>query len=166
MPSGPERGRARHTATSPVTVRFATASDASAWLALRHALWPEGSAAEHRSEIDGFFRGELAEPLAVVLAVDATDQALGLAELSIRRDPAGCRADRVAYLEGWFVVPEARRQGIGRALIAAAEDWARSQGCRAFASDTRADNGGAAAAHRALGFKDVTGQPACFRKDL
>jgi len=39
-----------------ITVRPAKPSDAAAWLRLRHALWPEGSEAEHREEIDRFFR--------------------------------------------------------------------------------------------------------------
>ncbi len=73
--------------------------------------------------------------------------------------------DRVGYLEGWFVVPEARRRGTGRALVRAAEHWARSQNCSEFASDAQPDNEQSALAHLALGFADV-GMVRCFRKDL
>jgi aminoglycoside 6'-N-acetyltransferase I len=146
-------------------VRSATARDASAWLGLRRALWPEGSGAEHREEIDRFFRGQAADPLAVLLAADATGQAVGLAELSIRPYAEGCHTDRVAYLEGWFVVPGARGRGVGRALVVAAEEWGRSQGCREFASDAGPENAVSAAAHKALGFREV-GLRRCFRKDL
>lgn len=152
-------------ARPPVTVRSATARDANAWLGLRHALWPEGSEAEHREEIERFFRGQASDPLAVLLAEDATEQVVGLAELSIHPYAEGCHSDRVAYLEGWFVVPEARRRGVGRALVAAAEEWGRSQGCREFASDAESANVVSAAAHRALGFKAV-GLVHCFRKHL
>ena len=148
-----------------ITVRGITATDAAAWLELRRALWPEGSVAEHREEIAQFFAGEAPDPLAVLFALDSTGRAVGFAELSIRRNAEGCRSDRVAYLEGWFVVPEARRQGVGRALIAAAEAWGRSQGCREFASDAQADNEISAAAHGALGFTEA-GLVRCFRKDL
>ena len=89
----------------------------------------------------------------------------GLAELSIRAYAEGCSSDRVAYVEGWFVVPQARGHGVGRALIAAAEEWGRSQGCRELASDAEPDNAVSAAAHRALGFSEV-GLVRCFRKDL
>lgn len=164
-PRRPGQGGAPGGARLPVTVRSATAGDASAWLGLRRALWPEGSAAEHRAEIDRFFRGQTSDPLAVLLAEDATGQAVGLAELSIRPSAAGCHTDRVAYLEGWFVVPDARGCGVGRALVVAAEEWGRSQGCSEFGSDTQSENADSAAAHRALGFREV-GLLRCFRKDL
>ena len=103
--------------------------------------------------------------MAVLLAEDAEGLALGLAELSIRPCAEGCESRRVAYLEGWFVLPEARRQGVGRALVKAAENWGRLQGCFEFASDTQPDNETSVAAHRAIGFGDV-GLVRCFRKDL
>src|SRR5206468_5494106 len=62
------------------------------------------------------------------------------AELSIRNYAEDCVTDRVAYLEGWYVVPEWRRRGVGGALVAAAESWAQGQGCTEFASDTPIDN--------------------------
>ena len=71
----------------------------------------------------------------------------------------------LSYVEGWFVVPDARRRGVGRALLAAAERWARAQGSRELASDTEADNEVSAAAHEALGFEEV-GLVRCFRKKL
>jgi aminoglycoside 6'-N-acetyltransferase I len=71
----------------------------------------------------------------------------------------------VAYLEGWFVLPEIRKRGVGRALVVAAEEWGRSQGCREFASDADPKNDVSKAAHAALGFVDV-GLVRCFRKDL
>jgi aminoglycoside 6'-N-acetyltransferase I len=72
---------------------------------------------------------------------------------------------RVAYLEGWYVLPESRRNGVGRALVEAAEDWARDQGCSEFASDTDVANAQSTSAHVAVGFEDV-GLVRCFRKAL
>ncbi len=88
---------------------------------------------------------------------------MGFAELSIRHGAEGCDTDRVAYLEGLYVAPHARRRGIARALIEAAERWARKQGCTEFASDTQPDNRISILAHRALGFQDA-GMVLCFRK--
>lgn len=147
------------------TVRLAKRNDAAAWLQLRRALWPGGSEREHRQEIDRFFAGPAREPLAVLLAEDGAGAPLGFVELSIRAHAEGCRTDRVAYLEGWFVVPTARRHGVGRALIAAAEEWGRSQGCSEFASDAQPDNDVSTIAHSSVGFTEV-GLLRCFRKDL
>lgn len=147
------------------TVRPIEASDAAAWLRMRVALWPDDTEAEHAAEIEKFFRGEMVGASAVLIARDASNAAVGFAELSIRPCAEGCRSNRVAYLEGWYVAPEARRRGIGRALVAASEAWGRSQGCTEFASDTQPTNRASAAAHRALGFGDA-GIVHCFRKDL
>jgi aminoglycoside 6'-N-acetyltransferase I len=146
-------------------IRAVRASDADVWVRLRCALWPEGTEREHAAEIAEFFAGKAVEPLAVLLAEDREGNVIGLAELSIRPCAEGCSTDRVAFLEGWFVLPEARGRGVGRALVAAAEEWGRAQGCTEFASDAEADNHASAAAHRALGFAEV-GLIRCFRKDL
>lgn len=148
---------------SPIQVRPATSADAGAWLRMRCALWPEGSESEHRVEIDQFFAGQLREPLATLVALNSSGDAVGFAELSIRSYAEHCVTDHVAYLEGWYVVPEVRRQGVGTALVRAAEEWARSQGCTEFASDALIDNHVSAAAHRALGFQETV-QIRCFRK--
>ncbi len=132
---------------------------------MRVALWPDGSEAEHRADVERFLAGEAAEPQTVLLAEDRDQRVVGFAELSIRAYAEGCRSPRVAYLEGWFVIPEARRQGFGRALVAAAEEWGRSQGCTEFASDAHPDNDVSHAAHLTAGFTEV-GMVRCFRKDL
>ena len=146
-------------------VRGVTPRDAPVWLRLRCALWPDQAESEHAAEITAFLEGRAREPLVILIAADGADELLGFAELSIRAYAEGCHSDRVAYLEGWYVVPEARNRGIGRALIAAGEAWARSQGCVEFASDADLTNDASAAAHRALGFREV-GRVRCFRKDL
>lgn len=172
-----------------ITVRPVTPADRDDWLRMRVDLWPDGSKAEHAGEIAAFFDGLTREPTAVLIAegdagstIDHREkpegvedepagagsdagQVLGFVELSIRPCAEGCRTNRVAYLEGWYVVPEARRRGVGRALVEAAEAWGRAHGCTEFASDTQPDNTTSLAAHRALGFTDA-GTVICFRKDL
>jgi len=71
----------------------------------------------------------------------------------------------VAYLEGWYVVPGARRRGVGRLLVRAAVAWARGHRCAELASDTEIGNRVSAAAHRAIGFEDA-GTIRCFRKEV
>ena len=77
----------------------------------------------------------------------------------------GCSSPRVAYVEGWWVDADLRRTGVGRALIAAAEDWGRSLGLTELASDSELDNVDGQAAHRRVGFDEVE-RIVCFRKDL
>jgi aminoglycoside 6'-N-acetyltransferase I len=101
----------------------------------------------------------------VLLAVDDEGRAIGMAELSIRNIVDSCTTDRVAYLEGWYVEPLVRRQGVGAALMAGAERWAVEQGCKEFGSDSLIDNEASQLAHRALGFEE-TGRVVNFRKDL
>jgi aminoglycoside 6'-N-acetyltransferase I len=140
-------------------------SDVPRWVELRRALWPGEDPAELAADADRFVRG--ADPLleAVLVAETPAHGLVGFAELSRRAYAEGCATSPVGFLEGWYVVPTHRRQGVGRALVAAAEAWARAQGCREFASDALVENTMSAAAHRALGFEEVE-VIRCFRKDL
>ena len=131
---------------------------------MRVALWTDEDADELAAEAAGFLRGELEEPQAVLVAQD-DERIVGMVELSIRRYAEGCRSDRVAYVEAWYVEEEARREGVGRALIRAAEDWGRAQGCVEMGSDGAIWNEGSIAAHMALGFEEVE-RIVCFRKEL
>lgn len=148
-----------------ITIRPARRDDGAVWRGWRHTLWPEGSLSEHQGEIDRYFAGTFPREPWMTLLAESVEGVLGFAEVSIRPYAEGCRTSRVGYLEGWFVVPEARKGGVGRALVAGAEEWARSQGCTEFASDADPANEDSVAAHRALGFVDV-GLVRCFRKDL
>ena len=100
-----------------------------------------------------------------MLIAEHEGHVVGFAELSLRAYAEGCDSSPVAYLEGWFVSPESRRSGVGRALLAAAEAWGRGHGCREFASDTEIDNDLSADVHRACGFEDAA-VIRCFRKSL
>ena len=79
----------------------------------------------------------------------------GFAEVGARSVADGCETSPVAYLEGWFVDADMRRQGVGAALIHAAEAWAREKGFREFASDAELENIQSQQAHVALGFREV-----------
>jgi aminoglycoside 6'-N-acetyltransferase I len=121
-----------------VKIREATREDAARWLELRCALWP-GSDAEHAVEIARYFEGKLAEPEQVLVAesaVEATAMVIvGIAELSIRAEVEGAERGPVGYVEGLYVIPTARHQGVARRLMVASREWAKRRGCAAFASD-------------------------------
>jgi aminoglycoside 6'-N-acetyltransferase I len=137
-----------------VRVRPIEPGDLAAWCRLRIALWPDEPQRDLMREAEAHFQGEglLA---AVLLCEDASGNALGMIELSLRSFADGCRSMPVPYVEGWYVVPEARRRGIGRALVAAAERWARDLGHTEMASDALLGNLESERAHLALGFEEV-----------
>ena len=149
-----------------VRIRPVEAGDRGEWLRMRVALWPEGSEGEHAAEIDAFLAHPGAAPPAAVLVCEGSSGRLrGFVELSIRSYAEGCRGDRVAYLEGWYVDPGQRREGVGRALVAGSEAWARALGCHELASDTDLANELGYRAHLGLGFEE-TARIICFRKSL
>ena len=83
----------------------------------------------------------------------------------LREYAEGCNSSPVGFVEGWYVDPEARRSGVGRRLVEAAEDWAREAGCTEMASDSLIDNDEGHRAHEAIGFTEVE-RLVCFRKSL
>jgi aminoglycoside 6'-N-acetyltransferase I len=61
----------------------------------------------------------------------------------------------VPHIEGWYIEPVARGQGLGRALIRSVEQWARTRGFFEIASDTQIENESSARAHEKCGFDEV-----------
>lgn len=143
-------------------VEAATTSHREAWSRLRHALWPSASASEHGRDIDKTFFSGARSPIAFMAIADG--ELVGFAEASLRQDYVnGCKTSPVAFLEGIYVAPAVRRQGVAKALCAAVEAWGRQQGCSEFASDTALDNETSQRLHAALGFAE-TQRVVFFRK--
>jgi len=118
-----------------IVIRVATPADATAWESMRRELWPDG-AQDHEPEIAAFFGGHVFQDLcALLMAESQSGDILGFAELSVRNDLPELEGKRTGYVEGLFVSPEHRHNGIARKLLRASRDWARQQGCIAFASD-------------------------------
>jgi aminoglycoside 6'-N-acetyltransferase I len=150
-------------ARGEMKVRQVTARDKSEWLRMHFALWPHGSLEEHEAEIEGMFVNNAKD--AVLVCEREGGGLQGFIEVSIRSYAEGCSTDRVGYLEGWYVDEDARLQGVGRALVEAAERWAISQGCLEMASDTEIENLISQKAHAQLGYEEVE-RIVCFRKPL
>jgi aminoglycoside 6'-N-acetyltransferase I len=146
-----------------VLVRPIRPADADAWRLMREALWPDDRGG-HADEIRRFFADSSSSRDSVLVA-ESSGALVGFVELSLRAYAEGCETSPVAYLEGWFVSDQARSAGVGRALLRAAEEWGRANGCTEFASDAEAENAASADAHRACGFEDA-GLIRCFRKRL
>jgi aminoglycoside 6'-N-acetyltransferase I len=150
------------------TVRQAQVSDQHELAKMRKLLWPESSVEEHREELEAVLQsgkyGTL--PMTILVSHDEERTLTGFIEVGLRSHADGCDITQpVGFVEGWFVHEAYRKQGIGRALMRSAEDWARSQGCREIASDTWIDDERSQRAHQALGF-EVVDRCVHFRKTL
>ena len=86
-----------------------------------------------------------------LFAADNGSQLLGFTQLY----PALCSVDLVDYfvLYDLYVVEAARRQGIARALMNAASEWAKSQGAARLDLETARDNAPGQALYRDLGYE-------------
>ncbi len=134
------------------TVSRAGPKDRADWCLLRDALWPL-AAGTNAADI----AAQLDKPdLAAFIARDPAGRPQGFAEAAIRHDYVnGCKTSPVGFLEGIYVVPEARRQGVASQLIAAVEAWVRERGCTELASDASIDNTASHSLHEALGFAET-----------
>jgi aminoglycoside 6'-N-acetyltransferase I len=148
--------------TGIASIRVLNGTDKNEWVRLRHQLWPEHSLDELADDAATFLRSwdgqayrRSTMPATVLLAELRAGGVIGFAEVDLRPYADGCRSSPVGYLEGWYVAPEHRKRGVGRALMEASEDWARHRGCTEMASDTPLDNSVSQSAHRALGYEEV-----------
>jgi aminoglycoside 6'-N-acetyltransferase I len=144
-------------------VRQAQREDWSEWLRMRSTLWPHCSRERHESEISAIL-GERGQATAFV-SPRSQGGLCGFIEVAIRPFVEGCQTRPVGYIEGWYVDPDSRWRGIGRSLVTAAEQWARSKGCKEMASDTEVSNLDGEEAHRRLGYTEVS-RLVHFKKDL
>lgn len=145
-----------------MSIRPVTIDDLEEWLCLRHLLWPECSAEDHRSEIEDYFNH--ADKLQTFVA-EESGRIVGFLEASIRPFVEDCQSAQVGYIEGWYVDADHRLKGVGRMLVCEAEKWARSKGCREMASDCEIANEVSLAAHTRLGYEE-TSRLIHFRKTL
>lgn len=89
----------------------------------------------------------------------------GRSALVVRRVTPDCTASPVGFVEGIYVSPDDRLGGVGRALVAAGEAWARERGCTEMASDRVLSNEASGAFHESLGYVETV-RMACYRKEL
>ncbi|UCB53523.1 MAG: GNAT family N-acetyltransferase [Candidatus Zixiibacteriota bacterium] len=132
-------------------IRKVTAEDKPAWVDLRTQLWPGADPERLKEDAEKL----LNDANWAVFVAEHEGKTIGFIECSIRDKAPACETDRIGYIEGWFVAPEFRNQGVGRRLVQAGEQWARDKGCIEMASDTTTNFPSSPAAHKALGYQEV-----------
>lgn len=123
---------------------------------------------EHSRELEAILSGNPPGTLPLVVFVaEANDQSLlGFLEVGLRSHADHCNpAHPVGYVEGWYVTDAHRKLGIGKQLLAAAEDWARRQNCTEMASDTQVGNDLSERVHQRVGY-EIVERAILFRKVL
>ena len=143
-------------------VRPLEPSDWTEWRRMRVALWPDEPSAASDAEMKEWHERPDAR---VFVALRADGSVCGFVEAGTRAYAEGCETSPVGYIEGWYVDADVREQGYGRALLAAAEQWARSAGYSEMASDALLDNTVSHRAHQRSGYEEVE-RLVAFRKSL
>lgn len=152
--ASPQTVVVRSSSRWPAMASACDSVDHPGWLTLRQQLWPHCSREEHLAEMSTFL--EFPERFGQFVQCDGSGKPLGFVEVAVRTDYVnGTDSSPVAFLEGIFVVPKARRKGAARALVAAASSWARARGCLELASDADLGNTESHAMHAALGFEET-----------
>jgi len=138
---------------APSMIKPCTLLDHAGWLPLRAALWPD-SAPDNEHDKQTLLNAP--ERYRVLVFVAEGGDASGFAEASIRTDYVnGTQSSPVAFLEGLYVRPTHRGQGIARQLVAGVQQWAEAMGCTELASDALLDNQASHAMHKALSFAET-----------
>ena len=142
-------------------IRKALPADAKALSMLAAQMWRHAP-----EELEGEFLSLTQDAEAACFLAEADGQPCGFAQCQLRHDYVeGCESSPVGFLEGVFVTEDHRRTGLGRKLLAACEDWARTMGCTEFASDCELDNHDSIAWHLSAGFAEM-GRTIWFAKKL
>ena len=144
--------------TSGIVFRCARAGDAEALAPLVAELGYPTAPAALRARLERL----LAAADQTVLVAAGGRELLGWVHvqefLSLASAPAG-------LITGLVVAPAARRSGVGRQLVIAAEGWARARGLASMRLRARVARSSAHSFYRALGYEAVKRQVQ-FRKEL
>ncbi len=142
-------------------IRRALPADLPAIVAVEQAC-PEAPHWSHESWLAALAQVEGAHPArAVWVAAGEIGGGLGIVGVAV----ASC-AGELSELESIAVSPLARRQGIGKALMRVAMDWAWGRGARSMELEVRASSDGPLALYRSLGFAEQGRRRAYYRNPV
>jgi len=154
--------------TDELTIRPARDGDrefvadfASILLEFGSPAWPEAKLLEPGfREVLARAVDDAGERTAVLIAESTGGRRLGFISLKVRPDVTGTDRAHVADLA---VAADARRLGVGSALMEAAEEWARGQGLATISLEAWSTNERALAFYRELGFRP---ESLCLYKEV
>ena len=130
-------------------IRAAEIKDADIIASLAVLMWGNHSL----KDLSGDFSKILSHKTARIFLKYEQDIPVGFAQCQLRYDYVeGTESAPVGYLEGLFVLKTYRNKGYAKELLAECEKWAKSNGCREFASDCEIGNNNSYLFHKAVNF--------------
>lgn len=145
-----------------IIVRKMRQTDTAVWATMRVKLWDRLSLEEHTGDIERMLGSNKRFGYVALLG---DQQPVGFAEICIREYANGCTDQPVPFLEGVWVDPKHRRQGVGSALIARIGEDLVADGFHEICSDAEIRNRRSHQAHSNWGFHE-TARVVYFRKRL
>ena len=119
---------------------------------MRHRLWKDDLDECTRAFAD-YQKNQAQQTALTLLAFDDSEAALGFIEGELRSDYVeGADIRPIGYVEGVYIDPHARRQGVGDRLI---REFAKRVNATTLASDTEVKNERSQEFHKAIGFREV-----------
>lgn len=144
------------------TIRRAVSADSGVLAELANKMWINDPIDELEAEFAELTR----DGDAACFLKYADGRPVAFAQCGLRHDYVeGTDSSPVGYLEGIFVLPQYRGQGIASELLFCCEAWAKQKGCTEFASDCELTNAESLRFHEALGFTEVN-RLICFKKSI
>lgn len=110
------------------------------------SAWINSALAEAEEDGQAVFVASL-----TAAAGESNEELVGFVHVAERTHFAG---DREAYVGELVVAPARRRHGVGRSLMAAAEDWARRRGLSIISLETGSNNTVGRALYADLGYEE------------
>lgn len=134
-------------------IRRPRKAEAKQVAALMLALWPDEGAAAFPHDLIKLRNHVCDGPKGALFVAEGEGALQGFVAVGIREWSDSGDSSPIPHVEGWYVTKRYRRLGVGRALLKAAEDWAREKGFTEIGSDTWESNTTSIRAHHAAGFR-------------
>lgn len=144
-----------------VQIRQAKKDDLEVWLEMRCQLWPSNTKESHQNEM----LESISDKNFVAFLAEDDGKPVGFLEAFVRPFANGCESRPVPFLEGIWVTPSYRKQGISKLMLSKFEEWVANAGFSEIGSDVEISNESSISAHQAWGFQE-TERVVYFKKEV